>query len=77
MKLVLVKRMNRRNPFRPFRIHLTTGEVLPVDDPENVSDPRGEEDLFVVWTHRACNLGGQPNRPHQFSTQKRAIINRV
>jgi hypothetical protein len=56
MKLDDVKRMRDRTPFRPFQIHLTTGEVLPVDHPENMSVPADEKDLFVLWTHADWNL---------------------
>jgi hypothetical protein len=56
MKLAYVKRMRDRTPFRPFQIHLTSGEVLPVDHPDNMSVPADEEDLFVVWTHQNWNL---------------------
>jgi len=56
MKIADVKRMRDRTPFRPFQIHLTTGEVLPVDHPENMSVPADEEDLFVVWTNHDWNL---------------------
>ena len=56
MKLDYVKRMRNRTPFRPFQIHLTSGEVLPVDHPENLSVPADEEDLFVVWTDHNWNL---------------------
>jgi hypothetical protein len=56
MKLDSVKRMRDRNPFRPFQIHLTSGEVLPVDHPESMSVPADEDDLFVVWTDRTWNL---------------------
>ena len=57
MKLDLVRKMRDRTPFRPFQIHLTNGEVLPVGHPESISIPRGEEDdLFVVWVGRDWNL---------------------
>jgi len=56
MKLADAKRMRDRTPFRPFQIHLTTGEVLPVDHPDNMSVPADEEDLFVVWTNHDWNL---------------------
>jgi hypothetical protein len=56
MKLDYVKRMRDRTPFRPFQIHLTSGEVLPVDHPESMSVPADEEDLFVVWTSQSWNL---------------------
>ena len=56
MKLAYVKKMRDRSPFRPFQIHLTSGEVLPVDHPDNMSVPADEEDLFVVWTGQSWNL---------------------
>jgi hypothetical protein len=56
MKLNFMKRLRRRNPFRPFQIHLNTGEVLTVDHPEQMSVPDDEDDLFVVWTARNWNL---------------------
>jgi hypothetical protein len=56
MKLDYVKKMRDRTPFRPFQIHLTTGEILPVDHPESMSVPADEDDLFVVWTDRNWNL---------------------
>ncbi len=56
MKLDYVKRMRDRTPFRPFQIHLTSGEVLPVDHPENMSVPADEEELFVIWTSQSWNL---------------------
>jgi hypothetical protein len=56
MKLDYVKRMRDRTPFRPFQIHLTSGEVLPVDHPESMSVPADEDDLFVVWTNQSWNL---------------------
>jgi hypothetical protein len=56
MKLDYVKKMRDRTPFRPFQIHLTTGEVLPVDHPENMSVPAGEDEMFTVWTDRNWNL---------------------
>jgi hypothetical protein len=56
MKLDYVKRMRDRTPFRPFQIHLTTGEVLSVDHPENMSIPADEDHMFAVWTDRTWNL---------------------
>ena len=56
MKLNYLKKLKARTPFRPFQIHLTSGQVLPVDHPENMSVPADEDDLFVVWTYRNCNL---------------------
>jgi hypothetical protein len=56
MKLDYVKKMRDRTPFRPFQIHLTTGEVLPVDHPENMSVPADEDEMFAVWTDRNWNL---------------------
>ena len=57
MKLDLIRKMRDRTPFRPFQIHLTNGEVLPVGHPESISFPGDEEDdLFVVWIGRDWNL---------------------
>lgn len=56
MKLHSVRKMRDRTPFRPFQIHLTNGEVLPVGHPENVSIPADEDDLFVVWIGQDWNL---------------------
>jgi hypothetical protein len=56
MKLDYVRKMRDRTPFRPFQIHLTNGDVLPVDHPESMSLPADEDDLFVVWTAQSWNL---------------------
>jgi hypothetical protein len=56
MKLDYVRKMRDRTPFRPFQIHLTNGEVLPVGHPESMSVPADEDDLFVVWTEQGWNL---------------------
>ena len=56
MKLAYVKKLRNRSPFRPFQIHLTSGEVLPVDHPERMSVPADEDELFVVWTDQGWNL---------------------
>jgi hypothetical protein len=56
MKLDLVRKMRDRTPFRPFQIHLTNGEVLPVGHPENMSVPADGNDLFVVWVGQDWNL---------------------
>jgi hypothetical protein len=71
MKLDYVKRMRDRTPFRPFHIHLTSGEVLPVGHPESMSVPADEDELFVVWTDQGWNLleAGQVAR---LSVQRRS-----
>ena len=56
MKITGLKRMRSRAPFRPFRIHLTNGEILVVEHPENMSMPEEETEMFVVWTERDRNL---------------------
>jgi hypothetical protein len=56
MKIAELKKMRSRAPFRHFQIHLTSGEVLPVEHPDNMSMPRDETDLFVIWTNRDWNL---------------------
>jgi hypothetical protein len=53
MKTTDLKKMQNRAPFRPFQIHLTSGEILPVEHLENMSMPADEEELFVVWTQQA------------------------
>jgi hypothetical protein len=56
MKIDEIRRMRNRAPFRPFHIHLTSGEVLPVEHPEQMSLPDYEKELFVVWTNKDWNL---------------------
>lgn len=56
MKIADLKRMRSRAPFRPFEIHLTSSEILPVKHPENVSVPEDETEMFVVWTKHERNL---------------------
>ncbi len=56
MKLTDIRKMRDRAPFRPFQIHLTSGEILPVEHPENMSVPEDEKELFVVWTPKDWNL---------------------
>lgn len=56
MKIVDLKKMRNRAPFRPFQIHLTNGEVLVVEHPENMSIPEDEAEMFVVWSQSDWNL---------------------
>ena len=56
MKIDEIRAMRNRAPFRPFQIHLTTGEVLGVRHPEQMSLPDDEKELFVVWTEKDWNL---------------------
>lgn len=56
MKVADIRKMRNRTPFRPFQIHLTTGEILPVSHPEQMSIPNDETQLFVIWTNRDWNL---------------------
>jgi len=51
----LRKRRNR-SPFRAFQIHLSSGETLAVEHPENMSIPEDEPEMFVVWTPHDWNL---------------------
>ena len=48
--------MRNRAPFRPFQLHLTSGETLPVGHPESMSLPEDETEMFVLWTHDGWNL---------------------
>ena len=57
MKVSDLKKMRDRAPFRPFKLHLTNGETLPVRHPEHLSMPgQGGTDLFVVWVGPDWNL---------------------
>ena len=56
MKISEIRQMRNRAPFRPFQIHLVSGEILPVQHPEQMSLPEDEKELFVVWTARDWNL---------------------
>ena len=56
MKLTDLKKMRDRAPFRPFNVHLTNGEVLPIEHPENMSAPEDQDDLLVIWTKGDWNL---------------------
>jgi hypothetical protein len=56
MKIEELKKMHHQAPFRPFQIHLTSGEVLAVEHPENMSMPEDEKELFVIWSNRDWNL---------------------
>ena len=48
--------MRDRAPFRPFNVHLTNGEKLAVEHPEQMSAPEDQENLFVIWTKGDWNL---------------------
>ena len=50
MKIEKIKEMRKRAPFRPFRLHLTNGEVLEVGHPERMAIPGDDDELFVVWS---------------------------
>ena len=61
MKTAELRQFRNRAPFRPFNVHLTNSEILPVTHPENMSIPafakdKAEPDLFVVWTDGKWNL---------------------
>ena len=56
MKIDDIRAMRNRAPFRPFQIHLTNGEVLPVNHPEIMLLPSDEREMFVVWTEKSWNL---------------------
>ncbi len=48
MKIDDLRKMGHRAPFRPFQIHLTNGQILSVEHPENMSLPADETEMFVV-----------------------------
>lgn len=56
MKIADLKKMQERKPFRPFTVHLTSGEVLPVGYPEQLSISPEVDDLFSLWVGREWNL---------------------
>jgi hypothetical protein len=56
MKLSRIRQMRNRTPFRPFQIHLTNGDILAVQHPEQMSLPEDEEEMFVLWTNHDWNL---------------------
>ena len=71
MKLDEIRKMRNRAPFRPFNVHLTTGEILLVEHPESMSLPQDEKELFVIWTKRDWNLI-EAEQVARVSVQKRA-----
>lgn len=56
MKMSGLRTALNREPFRPFQIHLTNGEIFAVEHPENMSLPQAEEDVFLVWKPDHWNL---------------------
>jgi len=72
MKTDGIRKMRNRAPFRPFEVHLTTGEILPVEHPENMSLPEDEREMFVVWTKRDWNLV-EATQVARISVQRRGL----
>ena len=56
MKISDIDKMRIRAPFRPFQLHLTSGETLVVRHPEQKFLPSDEREMFVVWTEKDWNL---------------------
>ncbi len=56
MKISDISKMRNRAPFRAFQLHLTNGETLVVQHPEQMSLPSDEQEMFVVWTEKDWNL---------------------
>ena len=56
VKVAQLRKMRECAPFRPFQIHLASGEILPVVHPEQRSMPEDETEMFVVWTDHDWNL---------------------
>ena len=55
MKITDLKQMQDRTPFRPFRIHLTRGNTVSVEHPEQLHiNPQA--DLFTLWVGPQWNL---------------------
>src|SRR5262245_26098508 len=55
MTIADLKKMQDREPFRPFIIHLTNGEKLPVQHSETMH-VNPEADLFTLWVGPEWNL---------------------
>ena len=72
MRIADIKKMRNRAPFRSFEVHLTTGEVLPVEHPDNMSVPDDETEMFVVWTKRDWNLV-EATQVARISVQRRPV----
>jgi hypothetical protein len=57
MKIDELKKVRDRAPFRPFQLHLSNGEILPVVHPEYMAlPPETGTELFVVWIGPHWNL---------------------
>ena len=57
MKVVDLKKMRDRAPFRAFQLHLTNGDLLPVRHPECLAiPPEPGVELFVLWVGADWNL---------------------
>ena len=57
MTVADLKKLRNPAPFRPFQLHLTNGEMLPVRHPEYLAvPPQTGTELFVVWIGVHWNL---------------------
>jgi hypothetical protein len=56
MKMNELRKMRDRSPFRPFLLHLSSGDVLPVAHPELLSLSPDVNDLFTLWVGKEWNL---------------------
>jgi hypothetical protein len=57
MTVARIKTMRERAPFRPFQLHLSNGETLPILHPESLAiAPDSGTQLFVVWVGIHWNL---------------------
>ncbi len=55
MKITDLKQMQDGQPFRAFRIHLTSGNTVAVEHPEQLHiNPQA--DLFTLWVGPQWNL---------------------
>ena len=71
MKIDDLRTMRNRVPFRAFQLHLTSGEILDVAHPEQMSLTDDEKEMFVVWTKEGWNLV-DASRVERISVQRRS-----
>jgi len=69
MNIETIRKMLHRAPFRPFQLHLTTGEVLPVGHAEQMA-LSVEEQMLSLFTADGWNLV-EAESVKRISTEKR------
>ena len=57
MTVKAIRKLRDRARFRPFQLHLTNGDTLPIRHPEYLAvPPEAGTELFVVWAGPEWNL---------------------